>query len=310
MVNWRGSSLRTQIADLLFRWMKSFGKAGRALKLPIAVTLEREKERKRAGTMEPPVKRGTDARWTKIAMVRREKTREKERRKKGERDVDRERQREKESLVLSWVVMVNRGKNGREEKRKERRKEEKRREELWRGAEGNRGGGEDGIMRCRFRDDAEEKERNERREEGGWRDGEKRWVTTPMEKKIERMERGADLSKRQFRNYERGTGSVERPAGRNEIVSRFSSSATGPRPHRVDRARGHNPFSIRIVQRTSCIYFTRLPPFSCYFKYHRSRAGRRTIDNATRFALQRPINRASAASTIRQSYVRHGIENF
>ena len=40
---------------------------------------------------------------------------------------------------------------------------------------------------------------------------------------------------------------MERPAGRNEIVSRFSSSAAGPGsrlgPHRVGpRARGHNPF--------------------------------------------------------------------
>lgn len=43
---------------------------------------------------------------------------------------------------------------------------------------------------------------------------------------------------------------MKRPAGRNEIVSRFSSSAARPGPglgptpgpHRVDRTRGHNPF--------------------------------------------------------------------
>lgn len=97
--------------------------------------------------------------------------------------------------------------------------------------EGERGliaGREDGIMRCRFRDDAEGKRRagaGDRQDDllSGERRG-RRWVTTSMEeKKIERIDRGADPSKRQFRNYERGTGSVGRPAGRNEIVSRFSS---------------------------------------------------------------------------------------
>lgn len=99
-------------------------------------------------------------------------------------------------------------------------------------------------MRCRFGDDAEGKRsaRDGRRRNDLERRG-RRWVTTPMrEKKIERIDRGADLSKRQFRNYERETGYVGRPAGRNEIVSRFSSlTARG-----VDRARGHNPSTIRI----------------------------------------------------------------
>lgn len=57
-----------------------------------------------------------------------------------------------------------------DEKRREKSAEKKRREGKSCG-EGRKviegGGGEDGIMRCRFRDDAEEKERNERREEGG-----------------------------------------------------------------------------------------------------------------------------------------------
>lgn len=55
-----------------------------------------------------------------------------------------------------------------DEKRREKSAEKKRREGK---SCGERRkvieGGEDGIMRCRFRDDAEEKERNERREEGG-----------------------------------------------------------------------------------------------------------------------------------------------
>lgn len=56
-----------------------------------------------------------------------------------------------------------------DEKRREKSAEKKRREGKSCGEERKviEGGGEDGIMRCRFRDDAEEKERNERREEGG-----------------------------------------------------------------------------------------------------------------------------------------------
>lgn len=55
-----------------------------------------------------------------------------------------------------------------DEKRREKSAEKKRREGKSCG-EGRKviEGGGDGIMRCRFRDDAEEKERNERREEGG-----------------------------------------------------------------------------------------------------------------------------------------------
>lgn len=102
-------------------------------------------------------------------------------------------------------------------------------------------------MRCRFRDDAKGKRRARDRAAAG-RSRERRTTMDNdadggKENKIERIDRAdADLSKRQFRNYERGTGSVGRPAGRNEIVSRFSSlTARG-----VDRARGHNPTTIRI----------------------------------------------------------------
>lgn len=133
------------------------------------------------------------------------------------------------------------------------------------------------------------KKRWKRGQEDGRRglekDGEKRWVTTPMEKKTERMERGADLSKRQFRNYEKGTelcGATCWPE-RDRIAFFFFGCGADAAPRRP-RAWGHNPFSIRIKERAPCIYFARLPPFSCYFKYHRSRAGNRPIaDHATRF---------------------------
>ena len=59
---------------------------------------EREKERKRVGTMEPPVKRGTDARWTKIAMVRREKKRVRRNDERKGRETLTERDRERRNL--------------------------------------------------------------------------------------------------------------------------------------------------------------------------------------------------------------------
>lgn len=112
-------------------------------------------------------------------------------------------------------------------------------------------------MRCRFRDDAKGKRRARDRAAAG-RSRERRTTMDNdadggKENKIERIDRAdADLSKRQFRNYERGTGSVGRPAGRNEIVSRFSSlTARG-----VDRARGHNPTTIRISRWGRVVYIS------------------------------------------------------
>ena len=124
-------------------------------------------------------------------------------------------------------------------------------------------------------------------EGGGRGDGEKRRVTTPMEKKIERTESAERIFQRGnfvITREGRGGAALERPAGRNEIVSRFSSSATGaetapPRPRTRARARGGITLSsIRIGQPTSCTYFTRLPSFSCYFKYRRSRAPAATLN--------------------------------
>lgn len=143
-------------------------------------------------------------------------------------------------------------------------------------------------MRCRFRDDVKKKGRRDEKEgkrmaEGLEKDGEKRRITTPMEKKIERMECGADLSKRQFRNYEKGTGLCGATCWPERDRIAFFFFGCGAVPRRP-RAWGLNPFSIRIEEWVPCIYFTRLPPFSCYFKYHWSRTGNRPIaDHATKF---------------------------
>lgn len=143
-------------------------------------------------------------------------------------------------------------------------------------------------MRCRWCREKRKKRWKREQEDsrrGLEKDSEKRRVTTLMKKKIERMERRADLSKRQFRNYEKGTGlcgAICWPE-RDHIAFLFFGCRADAAPRRL-RAWGHNPFSIRIEEQAPCIYFARLPPFSCYFKYHRSWVGNRPIaDHATRF---------------------------
>lgn len=92
-----------------------------------------------------------------------------------------------------------------------------------------------GVMRCRFRDDdddqEEEKEqgrggkrREEEQNDGTWKKWRRGWQKRKARKERKKNKENrprADLSKRQFRNYERNAR--ERPADWNEIVSRFSS---------------------------------------------------------------------------------------
>lgn len=111
-------------------------------------------------------------------------------------------------------------------------------------------------MRCRFRDDVKKKGRRDEKEgkrmaEGLEKDGEKRRITTPMEKKIERMECGADLSKRQFRNYEKGALWSDLLAGTRSyrvfllrLRGRTTSTArVGAQPF-LDKNRGMGPLYI------------------------------------------------------------------
>ena len=154
-------------------------------------------------------------------MRRDERTRE--RRGEGERERER-------IFGIKLLVMANRETKGREMEKGGVKEREKVIE------------GEDGIMRCRFRDDAVEKGRDEKwgaRGEGGG-DGEKRRVTTPMEKKIERTEsaerifqRGNFVITREGRGGPRWSDLLAGTRSYRVFLLRLR----GPRPHRLDRVR-------------------------------------------------------------------------